>query len=60
MWHTTPEIPDEMTKIKRREILSKYLQQLAEKMEFSNGQQDIIIYQTSIARQVRLVDRIKH
>ena len=25
-------------------------------MEFGNGQQDIIIYQTSIARQIRLVD----
>ena len=42
VYGTTSEITDEMTKkkSKRREILSKFCQQLV-KMKFGNGQQDI-------------------
>ena len=39
MWHITPERTDEMIKkIKRKEILNKYLRQLVEKVELGNGQ----------------------
>ena len=51
---------DEMIKkIQHRKFLDKYFQQSVEKMEFSKGQQVIIIYQTSRARQIRLIDKKK-
>ena len=57
MWSITPEITDEMARIKRREILSKYLRQLQENTKFGNGQLGIVKYQTSRSRQTRPVDK---
>ena len=42
MWRILPEITEDIIKkIKRTEILSRYRQQLAFKMTFGNGQEDI-------------------
>ena len=61
MRYITPEITDEMIKKSNTEKSKQILATISKavvKMKFGNGQQDIITYQTSRARQISLTDKI--
>ena len=55
MLHIIPDIRDEMTKSQRQRNSEQITVTIVKKVKLGNGQQDIITYQTSRARQIRLV-----